>query len=125
MVQDELMRLRLDTILMAAGALLLVAALFLRHALPAPSELRPELRNEPLQETTQAAPFQTTVGDITYTIKPMADYEIWGLVVSAHDSDAWWDWIHKASNDKLNVVDLCVVFAENVATGGCVGLDYS
>jgi len=55
----------------------------------------------------------------------MADYEIWGLVVSEHDSDSWWDWIHKAWNDQLNVVDLCVVFAENAKSGGYVGLDYS
>lgn len=110
---------------MLAGALLLAASLLLRHALPEPAELRTELRNEPLQESTQAPPFQTTVGGITYTVKPVADYEIWGLVVSSHDSDAWWDWIHKASNDHLNVVDLCVVFAENVSSGGYVGLDYS
>src|SRR5262245_38659203 len=108
---------------MSAGAVLLAVSLWLRTALPAPTELRQELRNEPLQEQTRAAPFQTTVGGITYTVKPMADYEIWGLVVSEHDSDAWWDWIHKASNDNLNVVDLCVVFAENVTSGGYVGLD--
>jgi len=65
------------------------------------------------------------VGGVTYTVRPVADYEIWGLVVSAHDSDTWWDWIHKAWHDELNVVDLCVVFAENVARGGYVGLDYS
>lgn len=116
---------RLGTVLMAAGALLLAASLLLRHALPGPAELRPELRNEPLQEPTHAAPFQTSVGGVAYTITPVADYEIWGLVVSAHDSDTWWDWIHKASNDHLNVVDLCVVFAENVTNGGYVGLDYS
>ena len=110
---------------MSAGAVLLAASLVLRHALPAPSELRPELGNEPLQVPTQKPPFDTRVGDITYTVKPMADYEIWGLVVSMHDSDTWWDWIHKAWNDELNVVDLCVVFAENVTSGGYVGLDYS
>ena len=117
--------MRLGGVLMSAGAALLVASLLLQHALPAPAELRPELRNEPLQVPTQAAPFETKVGAITYTVKPMADYEIWGLVVSLHDSDTWWDWIHKAWNDELNVVDLCVVFAENVASGGYVGLDYS
>src|SRR5262245_21386929 len=110
---------------MCTGAVLLTASLLLRHTLPAPAELRTELGNEPLQEPTQAAPFETTVGGVRYAIKPMADYEIWGLVVSAHDSDTWWDWIHKASNDHLNVVDLCVVFAENVKSGGYVGLDYS
>lgn len=117
--------MRLGGILMSAGAALLAASLLLRHALPAPAELRNELRNEPVQEPTQAPPFATTVGGITYTVKPMGDYEIWGLVVSSHDSDTWWDWIHKAWNDQLNVVDLCVVFAENVTSGGYVGLEYS
>ena len=117
--------MRLGTLLMAAGTVLLAASLWLRHALPGPAELRAELRNEPLQEATRATPFTTTVGGVTYTVKPVADYEIWGLVVSEHDSSAWWDWIHAASNDNLNVVDLCVVFAENVATGDYVGLDYS
>src|SRR5262249_27973265 len=102
---------------MSAGGGLLGGPAYLRHALPSPPELRPELRNEPVQEPTQTAAFLTTVGGISYTVKPLADYEIWGLVVSEHDSDTWWDWIHKASNDHLNVVDLCVVFAENAANG--------
>lgn len=110
---------------MATGTVLAVASLLLRHALPAPPDLLPELRREPVQEPILAAPFETRVGGVTYTVRPIADYEIWGLVVSNHDSDAWWDWIHKASNDHLNVVDLCVVFAENVERGGYVGLDYS
>jgi hypothetical protein len=110
---------------MSAGAVLLASSLWLRQGLPGPAELRPELQHEPVQQPTQAAPFETTVGGIAYTVKPVADYEIWGLVVSEHDSNAWWDWIHAAWNDQLNVVDLCVVFAENVASGGYVGLDYS
>jgi hypothetical protein len=116
---------RLPIALMIAGAVLLAAYLLLRHALPDPAELRPELRNEPLQEPILPAPFTTTVRGVTYTVNPVADYEIWGLVVSNHDTSTWWNWIHKASNDNLNVVDLCVVFAENVKTGGYVGLDYS
>lgn len=116
---------RLATLLVIGGGVLLVTSLLLRHALPDPSELRPQLRNEPLQEPITAAPFTTTVRGVTYTVNPVADYEIWGLVVSNHDTSSWWNWIHKASNDNLNVVDLCVVFAENVTTGGYVGLDYS
>lgn len=110
---------------MVAGGVLVAVSLLLRHALPGPAELRGELRNEPVQEPTRAAPFKTTVSGVTYTVKPVADYEIWGLVVSNHDTSTWWNWIHKASNDHLNVVDLCVVFAENVTSGGYVGLDYS
>jgi hypothetical protein len=119
------MPLRTGGWLMAAGAILLAASLWLRHELPDPAGLRPELASEPVQEPTSAAPFQTRVADVTYTVRPVADYEIWGLVVSVHDSSTWWNWIHKASHDHLNVMDVCVVFAENVASGGYVGLDYS
>jgi hypothetical protein len=110
---------------MLTGVALLASSLLLRNALPAAETLRPELRLEPRQQPTQAAPFQTTVGGVTYTVRPLADYEIWGLVVSRHDTSTWWNWIHAASNDHLNVVDLCVVFAENAATGGYLGMDYS
>jgi hypothetical protein len=110
---------------MASGATLVAASLLLRDVLPAPSGLLPDLRREPVQVPTQAAPFEAKAGGVTYTVKPVADYEIWGLVVSRHDSDTWWDWIHRASSDHLNVVDLCVVFAENVERGGYVGLHYS
>ncbi|MGE5337032.1 MAG: hypothetical protein ACM3PU_04335 [Gemmatimonadota bacterium] len=119
------MQARFGIVLMVTGAVVLALSLSLRHALPSPAELLPDLRDEPAQIPTQAAPFGTTVGGITYTVKPVADYEIRGLVVSSHDSSAWWDWIHKAANDRLNVVDLCVVFAENVASGAYVGLDFS
>jgi len=110
---------------MGVGAILAIASLSLRHRLPDPAGLLADLRREPLQEATQAAPFETKVGGVTYTVNPLADYQIWGLVVSNHDSDTWWDWIHRASNDHLNVVDLCVVFAENVERGAYVGLNYS
>jgi hypothetical protein len=41
---------------------------------------------------------------------------VW-LIVSKHDADTWWDWIHEASNDKLNVTDLCVVWGANARSG--------
>jgi hypothetical protein len=110
---------------MAAGAALLAVCWLLGDALPDPSELRPELHREPSQEPTRAAPFKTTVGGVAYTITPLADYDIAGLVVSSHDTTVWWNWIHKASADHLNAVDLCLVFAENSASGGYVGIDYS
>lgn len=117
--------MRLANSVMVAGAVLLAASLLLRHELPGPAELRSELRDEPVQQATQVVPFKTTVRGVTYTVKPVADYEIWGLVVSNHDTSTWWNWINKASHDNLNVVDLCVVFGENVTSGGYAGLDYS
>jgi hypothetical protein len=42
-----------------------------------------------------------------------------------HDSAAWWDWIHDAWNDRLNVVDLCVIYGENARSGAYQGMEYS
>ncbi len=110
---------------MVGGLVLLAASWWQRYALPAPAALNPALAQEPVQVPTAAAPFKTTVGGVTYTVKPLFDYELWGLVVSQHDTSTWWNWIHKASNDHLNVMDFCVVFGDNVKTGAYEGMDYS
>jgi len=87
------------------------------HRLPARALLMPALHAEPLQSDVAAPPFAARAGRVDYRIAPAADYDITGLVVSRHDSQAWWDWIHAASNDHLNVVDLCMVWGANAADG--------
>jgi len=116
---------RLNKLLILAGLVLLLLSVAWRYTLPHPDQLRPELHFEPEQTPVTQPPFDVRVGDVTYSVQPLAEYEIWGLVVSGHDTRSWWNWIHDAWNDHLNVMDLCVVFAENVTTGAYVGLDYS
>ena len=116
---------RIGHLLMLCGSVLLAVSLWQRHALPDPEQLDPLVRNEPVQRTIHLPPFQTTAGGVTYTIKPLAEYQVWGLVVSRHDTSTWWNWIHAAWNDHLNVTDLCVVFAENAERGAYKGLHYS
>lgn len=98
-------------LLLAGGALLLVSALWLRHNLPEPNLLNPLLLEEPEQIKVREAPFETSVGGVTYRIEPLFTYKLQGLVVSKHDSDTWWDYLHREWNDHLNVVDLCVIWA--------------
>jgi hypothetical protein len=111
-------------ILMIASVLLLIAAWWQRDALPAQDGLDPALLAEPGQAPTATPPFKTTVGGIEYTVRPLYSYDLYGLVVSKHDADTWWDWIHKAWNDKLNVTDLCVIWGPNARTGNYRELDY-
>jgi hypothetical protein len=85
-----------------------------RNALPAPGDLRGELLAEPAQKATRAPAFKTTVNQINYSVKPLYDYDIYGVVVSKHNADTWWDWAHQAWNDHLNVTDLCVVWGSNI-----------
>jgi hypothetical protein len=100
-----------------ASAAVFLLAWWQRDALPPPARLAAQVFDEPLQKTTSRDAFQTTVGGIEYTVKPLYTYDLYGLIVSKHNADTWWDWIHQAANDKLNVTDLCVVWGANAQQG--------
>ncbi|WP_137939926.1 hypothetical protein [Chitinivorax sp. B] len=110
---------------MVASLLLLSVALWQREALPAPSSIRDVLHQAPTQTVKRAPAFETHVKGVRYQVQPRYDYELHGLVVSRHDAAVWWDYAHKAWNDNLNVVDLCVVWGDNVKQGLYRELDYS
>lgn len=111
--------------LLAGGAALLALSLWRAEALPGGLPLRPELLREPQQTLVTRPAFSTTVQGITYSVQPLYSYELYGLVVSRHDSRAWWDYIHDAWHDRLNVVDLCVVWGRNLASGVYSKASYS
>ena len=110
--------------LMVGSALLLIVAWWQRDSLPARDLLDEALLAEPKQVATARAPFKATVGGIEYTVRPLYTYDLHGLVVSKHDADTWWDWIHAAYKDKLNVTDLCVIWGPNARTDNYRELDY-
>lgn len=105
--------------------LLLLAGLWRKDVLPAHQGLRRELLEEPVQLSTEQPPINATVGEITYNIRPLYTYDLYGLVVSKHDTHAWWDYIHKEWNDNLNVADLCVVWGNNVRSGAYKDISFS
>jgi hypothetical protein len=112
-------------VLLIGSASVLLVSCWMRESLPPHARLDPALMAEPRQEPTTAATFKTSVGGIEYTVRPLYAYDLYGLVVSKHDADTWWDWIHAASNDKLNVTDLCVIWGANARTDNYRDLDYS
>jgi hypothetical protein len=112
-------------ILLYGSATLLLVAWWQRDSLPPLERLDPALQSDPRQAPTATASFKTTVGGVEYTVRPLYTYDLYGLVVSKHDADTWWDWIHKAWNDKLNVTDLCVIWGANARNGNYRNLDYS
>ena len=101
-----LMAYRLGKLLFFCGLLLLLTALWKKVELPAPQALRTDLLAEPRQVAVQKAPFHVSVGKIDYLVQPLFKYDLYGMVVSRHDSDTWWDYIHKDWNDRLNVACL-------------------
>lgn len=116
---------RLIGALFVAGLALQGLGWWRQDRLPALSSLVAELAAEPVQLEGRRAAFGTTVGGIAYRVQPLYDYDIAGLVVSKHDADTWWDYIHAAWNDKLNVTDLCVVWGDNALKDRLRDIDFS
>ena len=88
-----------------------------KDRLPGQEEIMPELFREPKQTPTENEPFSVKAKDIKYTITPLYNYELYGLIVSYHHSSVWWDLDHDQWKDYLNVKDLCVVWGENIKNG--------
>jgi hypothetical protein len=97
----------------------------MKDTLPAAGKLRQELLAEPAQLPIQKLPLETTVNGVKYSIQPKFSYELYGLVVSLHDSDAWWDLAHREWGDHINLVDLCVVWGENVRRDSYRAISFS
>jgi hypothetical protein len=105
--------------------IVLVLALWQRDSFPGSRDVRQELLEEPEQRAVQSPAFKTTAGGITYDVQPLYTYDLYGLIVSKHDAKTWWDYIHKEWNDELNVLDLCVVWGNNVRDGAYKGIEFS
>ncbi|MFZ6654852.1 hypothetical protein [Undibacterium sp. TJN19] len=111
--------------LLSISLCLLLVSLWRSEVLPSPNELNPVLLNEPLQTEVKLPAFETTTGGVTYKIQPLYDYDLVGLVVSKHDANTWWDYLHREWNDNLNITDLCVVWGNNVRNGSYTEINFS
>ncbi|MBK1722617.1 hypothetical protein [Thiocystis violacea] len=89
-----------------------------KDQLPPPDFYDQARLEEPRQTPTDTEPFKIQANAITYDIEPLFDYALDGVVVSLHDSDAFWDIYHRKDwKDFINIRDLCVVWGDNVASG--------
>lgn len=104
-------------IAMIASLLVAAGCWWMKDELPDAQKLDQDLFTEPKQVRVSRPPVDTRVNGVDYRIQPRYSYDMRALVVSTHDSDTWWDYAHKAWNDNVNVVDLCVVWGENAASG--------
>ncbi|WP_077002595.1 hypothetical protein [Variovorax sp. KK3] len=112
-------------VLMVSGLAALAIGFLLEGRLPARQTLLPALHADPAQTMVERPAFMVRAGGVDYRIAPLADYDITGLVVSRHDTSSWWNWIHAASNDHLNVADLCMIWGANAADGAYEKMSFS
>lgn len=100
--------------LILAGLLLI--AWFKINQLPTKKEVDPVLLREPIQtQTTDRQDFNFSYRGKDYEVKPLADYELWGLVVSKNNINAWYNYYH--DKNSVNLKDVCVVWGDNVKDG--------
>lgn len=108
---------KIVTCLFLLSVFLWGVSFFHKGKLPRQENILPTLYQEPRQTEIEAPSFTTERKGIVYTIRPRYAYELYGLVVSCHDSDAWYDYYHNDWKDYINAKDICVVWGDNLKTG--------
>jgi len=109
---------RLAKVILPIAAIAVVVSFFMRNRLPDKGLIHESLLQSPIQtEDGVPEPFEVTRKEVTYTVTPLFSYELWGMIVSYHDSASFIDLSHKLWNDYINVKDVCVIWGKNVETG--------
>lgn len=108
---------------MVTSVVLLLVSFWNRNAFPDNIALVDELSVEPQQSQVALEPFAVELNAIDYQIKPLYEYELYGLVVSYrhHDGDRQ---LHKLWNDHLNMMDLCVIWSDTAFSPHLNALDF-
>jgi hypothetical protein len=101
-------------IILLTAIIIFIVSYFQKDRLPGKEEILPELYRAPIQTETDKEPFKIEKGGITYEITPLFDYELYGLVVSGHNSKSWLDYYHEKWEDFINLKDVCVIWGGNI-----------
>lgn len=106
---------KLIKIVLLISIILFFISYFQRGNLPERKEILEELYQDPKQTEIEASSFPIQEKEFTYKIVPKYSYELYGLIVSCHDSESWFDVFHE--KDPLNTKDICVVWGDNTKNG--------
>ncbi len=93
-------------------ALVYLFSFFNKNNLPEKESINPLLLREPIQISTDRDEFDFTYRGSEYNVQPLADYELWGLVVSVNNINAWYNYYH--DENTVNLKDVCVVWGDNI-----------
>jgi len=108
-------RRRLSVVGFGHATALMALAGWMGRSLPEPGVLLPAVATPPLQRPTDAAPFEFDYKGKRCEVRPVAAYQLTGLVVSHNDIRSFSDIYHDATS--VDTRDLCVIWGED-ATGG-------
>jgi hypothetical protein len=114
-------RRRLGYFALALLALLCLAWMR-KGRLPVPAEVLPDLLLPPVQETTERAPFEFEYRGHRVRVRPVAEYELRGVVVSSNDITSIADIYHDKTS--VDTKDLCVVWGSNLESGQLARVEF-
>lgn len=108
------------------GSLALIALGWWRlDALPTADQLASSLAEAPRQQPIKDPPFELAAQGVNYLVQPRYRYDMDAVVVSLHQSDAWWDSAHEQWNDHINLLDVCVVWGGSATSGAFRQVSFS
>jgi len=96
----------------------------MQRILPLSSQIHKNLFSAPRQTETTAQSFIVQKGDLEFQIDPLYNYELYGLIVSEHNTQNFLDYYHSQWQDTLNIKDICVIWGDNLKDGNFRKLKY-
>lgn len=106
-----------------ALAFVFLVSVFKTKELPLRGDVLQEVFNDPVQATsTVKSDFVFEYRGNDYKVKPLADYELWGLVVSMNNISAWYNYYH--DENSVNLKDVCVVWGDNLKSDGYLDVNF-
>jgi len=104
--------MRTNSVVIAMSVFWLLVSFWNRNDLPRTINFVSEILTEPLQTVTRKSAFKASYGGVEYLIEPEYEYDLYGMIVSFrhHDGESR---MHRAANDHLNMLDVCVVWGDN------------
>jgi len=91
--------------------------------LPKSSEIKVPLSEDPVQQIIRGKePFTLDYRSSNYSVEPVANYEISGMIVSHNDIGSFDDIYH--TSDSVDVRDLCLIWGQNIEDDNHLSFDF-
>jgi len=103
---------RLLSVVLIAAVATAVLSWYQKRQIPPLDNVVSSLQREPVQKNTGRGPFSFEYLGATYEVKPIASYDLHGLIVTHNDINAFFDIYHDDSS--VDTRDICVVWGENL-----------
>ena len=115
--------MKVNNLVIAISFVVLMVSFWNRNDLPGNVEYVAGIAQEPSQLGTGKRPFEAVFKEVTYRVEPEYAYDITGMIVSYrhHDNNSR---MHALANDHLNMLDVCVIWGDNLANERLHKIDF-